>query len=83
MRFTIETIENGCKEVLDFGNGTVLERTVEKTEYGCKGTKDFYTLLDEQNYCPEIKEKVDELFGGFFDLNFLDLVDLLKCMRII
>ena len=77
MKYTIETTENGCVETLEFADGSKFVKRSERTESGCKGIgKGFVAQLEEDGFCEEIIEKVEEVFDGLMTLNFLELAEL-------
>lgn len=78
MKYSIETTKNGCIERLEIA-GKKLESETVRTDYGCQGLgKCFEDQLEEMGFSEEILDKVDDIFGGFTALEFLQLKELLN-----
>ena len=77
MKYTVETTENGCKETLEFEDGTKLIAETERTCFGCEGTTpSLASQAEEQGFSDEIVEKIDELCSGINAYDFLELAEL-------
>lgn len=78
MKYCIETTDNGCIETLEIGKEKFQQESI-KIKGGCQALrKSLADQLEEAGYCEEIVEKVDEMYDGFEDLNFLQLAELVS-----
>ena len=77
MKYTIETMEDGCVETLEFNNGEKFVAKTQKTCFGCEGvTPCLADQLAEAGFCEEIVEKVEENYDGIRAYDFLELAEL-------
>ena len=76
MKYCMETTDNGCIETLEIDKEKFQRESI-KIKGGCRALgKSLADQLDEAGYCEEIVEKVDEMYDGFGDLDFLELAEL-------
>lgn len=79
MKYCIETTDNGCIETLEISDKEKFQRESIKINGGCRALgKSLADQLEEAGYCEEIVEKVDEMYDGFGDLDFLQLAELVS-----
>lgn len=79
MKYCIETTDNGCIETLEISDKEKFQRESIKIKGGCQALgKSLADQLEEAGYCEEIVEKVDEIYDGFGDLDFLQLAELVS-----
>lgn len=77
MKYCIETTDKGCVETLEIGKEKFQRESI-KIKGGCRALgKSLAKQLAEAGYCEEIVEKVDEIYDGFEDLDFLGLAELI------
>lgn len=77
MKYSIETTDKGCVETLEIGEEKFQRESI-KIKGGCRALgKSLAKQLEEAGYCEEIVEKVDEIYDGFEDLDFLELAELI------
>lgn len=77
MKYCIETTDKGCVETLEIGKEKFQRESI-KIKGGCRALgKSLAKQLEEAGYCEEIVEKVDEIYDGFEDLDFLGLAELI------
>ena len=77
MKYCIETTDKGCVETLEIGKEKFQRESI-KIKGGCQALgKSLAKQLEEAGYCEEIVEKVDEIYDGFEDLDFLGLAELI------
>lgn len=74
MKYTIETTEYGCVEILELRNDSKYIKRHVKTSYGsqCKDN-DFADQMEADGICEEIREKVYDVFDGMFPSDFMDM----------
>ena len=78
MKYCIETTDKGCIETLEIGEDKFQRESI-KIKGGCQALgKSLADQLEEAGYCEEIVEKADEMYGGFEDLDFLQLAELVS-----
>lgn len=76
MKYTIETSNNGCVEILELHDGSKYMKKHIKTSYGSKcENKDFSEQMAADGICEEILEKVD-VFDSFLANDFMDIAEL-------
>lgn len=77
MKYTIESIADGCAETIEFKSGEKFVAKTQKTDFGCKGvTPCLADQLEEAGFCEEIVEKVGELYDGIAAYDFMELTGL-------
>lgn len=78
MKYCIETTDNGCIVTLEIGKEKFQRESI-KRKGSCQALgKSLADQLEEAGYCEEIVEKVDEMYDGFEDLDFLELAELVS-----
>lgn len=78
MKYCIETTDNGCIETLEISDEEKFQRESIRIKGGCQALgKSLADQLADAGYCEEIVEKVDEMYDGFEDLDFLQLAELI------
>lgn len=78
MKYCIETTDKGCIETLEISDKEKFQRESIKIKGGCRALgKSLAKQLEEAGYCEGIVEKVDEIYDGFEDLDFLELAGLI------
>lgn len=78
MKYTIETTDKGCIETLEISDKEKFQRESIKIKDGCQALgKSLANQLSEAGYCEDIVEKVDEIYDGFGNLDFIQLSELI------
>lgn len=78
MKYTIETTDKGCIETLEISDKEKFQMESIKIKGGCRALgNSLAEQLEEAGYCEEIVEKVDEIYDGFENLDFLELAELI------
>lgn len=77
MKYTIETIPGGCRETLEFEDGSKFITEMKRTAFGAEGLNPSLShQLESAGFCEEIVDKVDELYCGSSAYDFLELAEL-------
>lgn len=82
MKYTIETMDTGCIEILTFQDGRRYYKRTEKTKYGRRALD--ASLSDQMKnggFDSEIAEIVEELFNLSGASVFLDVAEMVQQRR--
>lgn len=77
MKYTIESTEEGCIEILEFKDGNKFKSKMVRTCFGYETTGPcLASQLEDAGICEEIVEKVEDLFNGIRASDFIELAEL-------
>lgn len=77
MKYTIESTENGCVETLEVGDGRKFVCEMRKScGYYEETGPNLASQLEEAGFNDEIVDRVDDMFGGMMEIEFIDLSEL-------
>lgn len=77
MKYTIETTEDGCVEVLELHDGSKYTKRHVKTAYGSQcENKEFAEQMEADGICEEILDKVFDVLDGLLPSEFMDMAEL-------
>lgn len=77
MKYTIESTEDGCVGTLEVGDGRKFVCEMRKS-CGCyeETGPSLADQLEEAGFDDEIVERVDDMFGGMMEADFIELSEL-------
>lgn len=82
MKYTIETMDTGCIEILTFQDGRRYYKRTEKTEYGCRALDvNLSDQIKNGGFDSEIAEIVEELFNLSGAFAFLTIAEMAQQIR--
>ena len=77
MKYTIETTENGCQEMIKMDNGKTYTKRHKKMFYGSEcQDKEFCDQMENDGFCEEMLEKIYDTFDTFLASEFMDIAKL-------